>query len=143
MLITKKYMAITTTFICILALATVAQAEGSWTSYITGALTGFDSRTWYDGHMDHAHTKIRFAGCRDNNYANDPNDNVTVQLTKEGFFVDKNMGRINFFCWNSATGDYGEMQEAGNYHFTVVEINGCTNCSFNISTSNPGVWVSY
>ncbi len=139
----KKEIGFITFFVCLLGLTGIAKAEGDFTSYITAALTGFDSRTWYDGHYDHAHTKIRLAGCRDNNYANDPNDNVTIQLTKEGLLIDKNMGRIKFFCWNSALGDYGEMASSGNYHFTIVEINGCTNCSFNISTSNPGVWVSY
>ena len=108
----------------VLMLAPAAMAEGSWTSSITNALTGFDSRSWTDNNSDSANTTIQFNNCEDDWTAIEP-DNTQIQLTKETpwYEPDENRGRFVSDCENSDTDNWGD-EPSGSYHFTIIRING-------------------
>lgn len=119
--------------------AGVAFAEGSWSSSMTAVRTGFDSRTWTDRNADGASTTIKLGGCRDT-YSGQ-NLNTHLQLTKENTWTpDQNMGVKCFPCSTSYTNSWGRVA-AGNYHFTVMMINGTVSNSYYLS-ANP-VYVTY
>lgn len=89
------------------------------------ALTGFDSRQWSDSNSDSQSTDIRFDDCEDRNTNIEP-DNVYIQLTKENTFTpDEDRGRKVEYCENTDTRYWGD-QPSGNYHFTIIRINGNT-----------------
>jgi hypothetical protein len=108
----------------VLAIGGPALAEGSWTSSIKDASTGFSSRTWTDSNKDSAATQITLAGCSvyGDNVAN---DKTRLQLTRETpvWQPDENKGQKDFFCVKSATGNWGDVA-AGDYHFSIITING-------------------
>lgn len=109
-----------------IGMAPVAWAEGSWTSYIHGAMTGFDSRTWTDGATDGDATKIRFDDCLDINHPFET-PSTEVQLTRQTpwWWPDEDRGRKMLHCLITDTGNWG-WQPVGGYHFTITKINGRT-----------------
>lgn len=108
----------------VLASTSFAYAEGSWSSYITGASTGFNSRTWTDRNADVTSTTIRFDGCV-NNINKPVKADVTLQLTRETpwYQPDENRGRKVLYCSSSDTKSWGR-QPSGNYHFTITHVSG-------------------
>lgn len=119
----RRFLGFTVTSLCLLALAGPVLAQGSFTSYIQGAVWGFDSRTWNDGNTDNVLTTIRFDGCRDGVPGTDPNDWVDVGLWKENWGWQENRGVNRFHCWTSDTERWGD-EPAGNYHFTIEDYSG-------------------
>lgn len=105
-------------------MASAAYAEGNWTSTISQALTGFNSRQWTDNNSDGTSTSIRFDGCIDVNAEYTPTS-AEVQLTRETawYLPDVNMGRKTLNCGYSDTQFWGQVQ-ASNYHFTLEQIGG-------------------
>lgn len=107
-----------------LAIASPAAAEGSWSSSITDALTGFNSRTWADNNNDANATKITFKNCT-HNWGSATPKSAEVQLTRQTpwYQPDDNRGRKTLNCGTSATGDWGR-QSSGSFHFTITKIGG-------------------
>ncbi len=111
----------------LLAASGAAYAEGYWRSYISMASTGFDSRTWEKRLDDNNKTTVAFTNCTEHSAPYLSGENATVQLTRErSLLPDQNKGQRTLYCYHSrALGDYG-VQGTGNYHFTIVQINGVT-----------------
>lgn len=106
--------------ICALVLPCIALAEGSWSSNISGALTGFESRDWGDGNRDAASTTIRFQGCtRAGGFATTAG---TELRRKRSFMPDQSLG-MKTLC--STTGNWGRVA-SGTYKFRINTIGGRT-----------------
>lgn len=126
---TRKLLAITVATVALLLLLTsAAAAEGYWTSYISGALTGFNSRNWTDNHNDSNSTLVTFDNCTETSDPYLSGENADVQLWRViSLWPDVKEGTHTLYCYNAwATGDYGEMTTAGTYHFTISKIDGST-----------------
>jgi hypothetical protein len=105
-------------------LAGLANAEGSWSSYLSGVYPPFQSRTWYDGHVDAASTSVYFGGCDDGGYAG-TNVSAAVRLYREvPFWPAEDRGMTRLYCYIGSTGYYGEQPTAGNFHWTVEDVDG-------------------
>jgi hypothetical protein len=111
--------------LCVLAVP--ALAEGQRTSYISHALTGFESQSWTDNHNDAWSTDITFENCSDP-YRPGVSVNATIELYHErSFLPDDPEGTKTLYCYNAFyTGSFGEMTDVGGYHFTLNKINGST-----------------
>lgn len=102
--------------------ASPALAEGSWSSSITNALTGFKSRSWQDSHKDHAATRTVLSSCTETWGTPKPVGSVTLNLFDEkGLLPDKNMGARTSNC---GTFSWGEMQRSDKYHFKLSKVAG-------------------
>lgn len=111
-----------------------AAAEGAWTSSISGALTGFESRRWTDNNNDSVSTTVNFQGCR-LNLQPTTSVSATLNLYRDRTGLpDVALGEKTFSCYNSGTGSWGDVQ-SGTYHFTLKKING--------ATSGKRLWVSH
>lgn len=105
-----------------LVAAAPAMAEGSWSSSITNALTGFKSRSWQDSHKDKAATKTVLKTCSETWGSSKPVGSVTLNLFDErGLLPDKNMGSRTSNC---GTFNWGEMQRPDRYHFKLSKVAG-------------------
>jgi hypothetical protein len=108
-----------------LAFAPLAHAEGNFTSSITGAATGFNSRWWTDKNSDSDDTIIKFIDCTTDSGADFKS--VTVQLTRYRPVVsDVNEGQKTFTACASggtSSGNWGDKQSA-DYRFALMKING-------------------
>lgn len=110
---------------CVLFLSGTALAEGSWASFLSQVLPGFESRSWTDKHVDHAATTVRFDGCRDAVPGTDPNDWAEVKLYREiSFAPDEGFAIKRLYCWTSDTDGWGEMTKSGSYHWTLTNRSG-------------------
>lgn len=119
----RKSPGLVVALLCTLVLAGPVLAEGSWQSFISNALPGFDSRTWTDRNVDAANTTIRFDTCRDS-VANGNNDWAQIALMKMNFaWPAENRGEIVLFCFVSATGNWGR-QPAADYQFELKARSG-------------------
>ena len=100
--------------------ASPALAEGSWTSYITGAKIGFESRAWADRDLDQVPTTVKFTGCSVSGTTFSSTGVTLYQDTLIPFFYT-NHGLLTNTCntvsWSQALG-------SGIYHFTIERING-------------------
>lgn len=116
----RKRATATIVALLVAGMASPAVAEGSWTSYISGAGVGFSSRPWADGNLDAASTTIQFKTCTK---TDGTGTSATVQLTRERAFPtpDENRGQKVFACAVSYTGAWGR-QPAGNFHFTLTSV---------------------
>ncbi|MET7377158.1 hypothetical protein, partial [Micromonospora arida] len=96
--------------IAALALSGTAHAEASWESSISGANSGFESRTWYDNNMDSTNGYLWFSRC---NYS------PTVAVYREATGPDVEVARGKITC-NGGDGYlyFGDVAK-GNYHFTI------------------------
>lgn len=120
----KKSLAGFVLFATVMSFGGVAFAEGSWTSSITGALTGFDSRNWTDKKIDNANTTIKLEGCRNVNVAPNAVTTTDVQLQKNNNnWPDESKGTKILSCRNSATGNWGNVAK-GDYYFRIKKIDG-------------------
>lgn len=102
--------------------AGTAYAEGGFDSYMSGVLTGFSSRQWYDGNQDNVSTNITLRGCTHNWHPDAPKT-VELALIRDGFFSDTEVGRRTFSCAVSDQEFWGD-QPAGTYWFRVTKIAG-------------------
>jgi hypothetical protein len=116
--------ALATGVVLSLTLAGTALAEGQWESFIAGALTGFESRTWTDNNTDATSTSVRFEGCSDNRPGNDGSEHTDIAVFREiPILPDENRGQKRLHCATAATAFWGDVP-AANYHFTVKLIHG-------------------
>ena len=119
----RKLAAMAASSLAALTFASAAFAEGSWTSYISGALTGFESRIWYDGNTDAANTLIRFDGCH---LTWGPGTNADVNLRRViNNWPDDDRGTKRLYCSTSDTGNWGDVP-GGDYRFRIDKIGGQT-----------------
>lgn len=117
----------------------VAVAEGKWDSTLQGVLQGFRSRNWTDRASDMSSTRIKMSGCRLDSPS--PFSKATIQLTYDNIWTpDENMGWENLYCSNADTANYGRVKQ-GNYHFSLIYLNGTQRFIGRLSTS--AVNVSY
>lgn len=103
--------------------ATPSLAEGSWTSSISDALTGFSSRSWNDRNIDSVATKTSFSTCTETWGTPKAVGSITVGLVDHrgallpAKTVDtkttKGCGSANFGVRKKST-----------YHFTIKKIAG-------------------
>ncbi|MGC5343472.1 hypothetical protein ACPXCE_18600 [Streptomyces sp. DT24] len=121
----------------ILTMAPTAFAEGSFSSSISGAMTGFNSRWWTKQKNYDASTVINFKNC----WASGPDTSTTVQLTKykSGPLPDENRGQKTFtacFGGGTSSGNWGTQRGGGDeYRFAIMKINGSTSgYSLNVSS---------
>lgn len=106
--------------------ATVANAEGVWNSYLSGAYQGFESRRWTDNHVDANSTYVYFTNC-DDGRGSGLNTSVAVRLYRDvPFWPAEDRGMVRLYCWNSDIGYYGEQPTAGTFHWTLGDITGTT-----------------
>lgn len=104
------------------AAASPAMAEGSWSSSITNALTGFKSRSWQDSHKDHAATRTVLSTCTETWGSPKSVGSVTLNLFDEkGLLPDANMGARTSNC---GTFNWGEMKRSDKYHFKLSKVGG-------------------
>jgi hypothetical protein len=140
----KRIAALTLSAISTIALASPAMAQGSWTSYWSGVLTGANTRTWSDSNNDAVGTKTSFRYCKSASGVK----NITVQLTYDNTFTpDQNMGNVTYSCASSTfqTYNYGDLKK-GNYHATLNLVNGSTRAVSPVnvgSATTHGIAVSY
>ena len=120
----KRYRGVLLGLLAAFAFAGTALAEGQWTSYMTGVLPGFNSRTWDDQNLDGTSTNIKLVECRDSVPGTDPADWAKLSLEKENWiFPSENLGTKTFNCWVSSTQFWGDVV-AAHYHFTVRDYSG-------------------
>ncbi len=123
-----------------LAIAPSAFAEGNFSSSISGAATGFNSRWWDDKNQDSSDTVIKFTGCTTT--SGPAFKSVTVQLTRyRPVISDVNEGQKTFTaCANggTSTGNWGRKQ-AAEYRFALMKINGSSSGHW-MSVRTVGVW---
>jgi len=102
--------------------AAPAMAEGSWSSYITRAIAGFQSRSWQDNNIDNISTSVQFSGCSlEGGVAF---EKTQLEMWGEfGAFPDQNLGNIQNYCGTSSWGRVA----SNSYHFRINTINGVTN----------------
>lgn len=116
--------------------AAPAMAEGMWTSYISGAGIGFNSRTWNDKQLDTATTTVKLSGCSLNNGYAFGSTHLNLWRYWGFLTVYDNLGAIQNFC---NTSDWGQAQLAGDFHFSVLKINSNPNTT---ATFNANVVVT-
>lgn len=99
-----------------LGIATAPAQASSWTSSLTGAAPGFESRRWADSG---GRTNVQFTGCKDDYN----NTRVAVQLFKDTFGPDpyySSQGFTNCFNGSSSTSSgWWEDHGSGDYYFDV------------------------
>ena len=108
----------------VVLVATPAIAEGSWSSNISNAVPGFESRTWQDNNLDNVSTTVGFSGCS----LDFGQTFSTTQLEmwgEFGGFPDQNLGNVQNTC---GTSDWG-IVSSNAYHFRVNTINYSTDAS--------------
>ena len=128
----RRTKLVVVTFMLAFVLAGSALAEGVWTSYISGALTGFESRIWKDNNNDNVATVIRFQGCT---RAPGIGTNTSVNLRRViSLWPDENKGTKTLYCATSASGNWGDVN-GGDYRFKITKING--------SESGYRLWVDH
>lgn len=114
--------------------ATPAIAEGSWSSSMSGARTGFQSRSWQDSHLDRNSTRLALSGCSYPGQGGLVNS-ISVTLYDEyGLLPDQSVGtRTAQPC---GTLNWGEQTRSDTYHWTISALNNSTSSSGNINVSS-------
>ncbi|MFD8479991.1 hypothetical protein [Kitasatospora sp. NPDC059673] len=88
-----------------------AQAEGSWSSYITSWNSGNESRRWTDNHTDGDATTVSFSGCNIHSGSNA----IQLELDRDiSYWPDATYGTRNNYC---DTSSWGTMTDKGNFYF--------------------------
>ncbi|MGH3931418.1 MAG: hypothetical protein ACRDTF_15775 [Pseudonocardiaceae bacterium] len=122
---TRNFIALGLIMVSMLGLAGFALAEGSFTSSITHALTGFESRRWTDRDADNVSTSVQFDRCRNVNRGF-TSATADVRLWRDiSFSPDEDRGSRFFDCGISSTQYYGD-QPAGDFYFELTRIDGFT-----------------
>lgn len=104
-----------------LVLSTIspAHAEGSWSSSVSNALTGFTSRSWTDNNSDATATRTVWSGC---STVTGTYRNTTLDLARNRTWPlpDVTYGERTSSC---GTFNWGRMTDVGSYHWTIKRIN--------------------
>lgn len=114
-----------------LSMIAPAYAEGSWSSSVSGALTGFSSRDWTDNNNDSASTRTVWSGC---SLESGTYRDTTLDLARNRTWPlpDATYGQRTSAC---GTFDWGRMTDTGSYHWTIKKING-SESGFRVSVSS-------
>ena len=88
-----KILALGSAVSSVLVLPGVAEAEGSFNSYLSHVRDGYTSRRWTDNNLDAAGTTTYVAGCSRDDGATFL---LKVELRKDQFGPDKSYGTIDF-----------------------------------------------
>ncbi|MBC8093247.1 MAG: hypothetical protein H7Y15_15165 [Pseudonocardia sp.] len=96
-------------FALIIAAASPALAEGSFTSSISNASQGFLSRAWYDSQDDAATTVVYFSNCN--------RGSVTVGMYRQVTGIDPNEG--NKTLCGGLYGNWGNDLSSAYYRFKL------------------------
>ncbi|GAA2303403.1 hypothetical protein GCM10010149_61130 [Nonomuraea roseoviolacea subsp. roseoviolacea] len=96
--------------------ATLASAEGGFTTSMSNVAGGFESRTWKDRNSDHWRTAVELSGCS----SNSPQAAPALGLYRERLGPDSNYGTRGYGGCDRrmVRGDWGDVR-SGKYHFTV------------------------
>lgn len=123
------------------ACGNAANYEDCWHSFIERwSSCCKNSRTWTDTNHTLGDTRVQFKGCHES-FGGAFTD-TTVQLTRETawFQPDKDLGQKTFACKVSKWRDWPKEDRAGDYHFTVVKINGTKSCNCRLDVPDVDVW---
>lgn len=112
----------------IAAVAAPAFAEGSWSSSISGANTGFKTRTWTDANSDDKSTTFGGSDCTYDTmpWYEDRPDNFTTKLIRyDTWSPNENYGNKTITCkgtkfYSVSWGDKGK----GKFGLTLTKIDG-------------------
>lgn len=113
--------------------ATPAMAEGSWSSSLSGARPGFNSRSWQDSYLDHVSTTVAFSGCI---YGNAGGLVTSTDLTlydEYGLLPDQSVGTRNSVC---GTFNWGEQTRSDSYHWNIFALDGSASSAHYIDVSS-------
>lgn len=105
--------------------AAPALAEGQWTSSITDALTGFQSRSWNDTNTDAVSTKTKFSTCTETWDTPKSVGSITVGLVdhRGALLPAKTVStKTTSGC---GTASFGRMKKS-TYHFRIDKVGGHT-----------------
>jgi hypothetical protein len=126
-----RRIAATTTGV-LLAIAAPAFAEGSWSSSVSGALIGFDTRQWTDNSSDNLDTIEKTRGCTFKYRAGDQSVSHTWEyLRNDTWTPDERYGERQFPCktdgvtYARSWADKGK----GEFYFELTRLNGNTSFS--------------
>ena len=128
----RKRLAIVVGLVMGLGVMGTALAEGSWSSFVSGARVGFYSRIWTDKNLDNVSTSVKFSNCRDSIQFNQ--DNVTVAVRESVWGPDPWLASKTLICVNSDTGFWGDLA-ASNYYFQITKIGGLTGTEHTIDAN--------
>jgi hypothetical protein len=123
----SKWLGVLLGVTLLLVSASVALAEGYWTSYLSGVNRGYNSRTWRDYHNDSASTWVYFADCNDRD-PNTSSDQVWATLIlwrHAGIFPPEDKGHIAKYCYYGASFNWGvQPGPAEDFHWQVNDFSG-------------------
>lgn len=122
----NKLISLAVTAVLLTGIAPTAQAEGGFTSSITNALTGFESRWWTDKNSDSVSTSVsHHSKCID--AATEGGwipKNVTYSLRRQrSLMPDADMGERTATCTKTVSVYWGDVR-AASYRIRVTKING-------------------
>lgn len=113
--------------------ASPAFAEGSWSSSLSSAKPGFNSRSWQDSHLDRTSTTVAFSGCTYGN-AGGLTKSTGLKLYAEwGLLPDQSVGTRSSVC---GTFNWGEQTRSDRYHWNLFQLNGSTSTSHWLKVSS-------
>ena len=106
-----------------LLIATPALAEGSWSSSLSNARPGFNSRSWQDSHLDHLSTTFAFSGCTCGNAGGLVTSTELTLYDEYGLLPDQSVGNKSSVC---GTFNWGEQTRSDTYHWNIFALDGST-----------------
>lgn len=116
-----------------LLIATPALAEGSWSSSLSGARPGFNSRSWQDSHLDHLSTTVAFSGCTYGNAGGLVKSTDLTLYDEFGLLPDQSVGTRSSVC---GTFNWGEQTRSDGYHWNIFALDGSTSSAHYINVSS-------
>lgn len=113
------------TAILAVGLAPSAMAEGGFSTHITNALVGFESRAWTDKNNDGVQTSVsHYSACSDTSGQGLIPKNVTYNLKwRRTLRPDKYLGEKTLSCSKTGSAYWGRV-DAGSYDIKLTKING-------------------
>ncbi|HLI51464.1 MAG TPA: hypothetical protein VKU87_06680 [Thermomicrobiaceae bacterium] len=102
-----------------------ALAEGSWSSYISGWVTGHSSRNWDKNVNDGVHTTIKLTGCHQSNHPETPRSPDLELWHVYSLWPDSSVAVRHYgSCYSAAQTNDFTYPNTGTYHFTLKKIDG-------------------
>ena len=136
MSISKKSLAFAGVGAVVLSLLATAPAlaEGSWSSSLSGARTGFQSRSWQDSHLDRNSTIVALSGCSYPGQSGLVNSIAVTLYAEWGLLPDQSVGNRTARPCGSL--NWGEQTRSDSYHWTINALNNSTSSAGNINVSS-------
>ncbi|MBE3203809.1 MULTISPECIES: hypothetical protein [Parafrankia] len=97
--------------------------EGTFSSYIDDAVTGFESRWWQDNNSTNDDTIVTFKGCRVNNNSTGGADAGIALRWSRPYLPDGEGSTVVLNCYDSDNYHWAD-PAATNYRFRLKTING-------------------